>query len=87
MESPSDKGSLDYCWAMILTFTDINTKKRGLYPHAFRHEYGTLCTYLIRDISGEVWRQARKRVLDENLPMKEVIVRLIDKYAQGEVTI
>ncbi len=71
----------------MITFTDIKTKKIGLHPHSFRHEYGNLCTYLVRDISGEVWRQAKKRAIDENMPMKEVVVRLIDKYAQGEVTI
>ena len=42
-------------------------------------------TYLVKDIDPELWKRVRLRAVADNLTVREVLQRLIERYAAGKV--
>lgn len=41
--------------------------------------------YLVRGIDAEIWKKARIRAIEEDIPMPEVMRELITMWAKGQV--
>jgi hypothetical protein len=42
-------------------------------------------TYLLRDVDGELWRRVKAQAATDGVPLRTVVLELLERYADGRV--
>ena len=56
----------------------------GIARRLYRRRMGTLAQYSLRDIPGDLWLRAKRRALEEDSDLRQIILSALDAYlAEG----